>query len=110
MCIKTDVIHTVCYSSYYCIYTASKLLKLLLPLFLPLFPGGIAVSIPLPPTPEERGVALLPGSTSSSSLTGGAAVLSDDAKTIKELKEMLTQSMATREKAESTKMVRYKKS
>ena len=72
----------------------------------------MAASIPLPPTPEERGVALLPGSSpplsssSSSSLSGrGVGVLSDDAKTIIDIKEMLTHSMAAREKSESTKMV-----
>ena len=73
-----------------------------------LISDGMAVSIPLPSTPEEGGGALLAGPSSSSPPGGGRglAVMSDDAKTIRELREMLTNSMATREKAETSNMVR----
>ena len=73
-----------------------------------LISDGMAVSIPLPSTPEEGGGALLAGPSSSSPPGGGrgVAVMSDDAKTIRELREMLTNSMAAREKAETSNMVR----
>lgn len=72
----------------------------------------MAVSIPLPSTPEEGGGALLAGPSSSyspthslSSTTSISSVMSDDSKMIKELREMLAHSMAAREKVEASKMV-----
>ena len=68
-------------------------------------PGGMAVSIPLPSTPEEGGGALLAEPSSDLLSCGSGSMMSDDAKTIRELKEMLTHSMAAREKVEASKMV-----
>jgi kinesin family protein 15 len=70
--------------------------------------SGMATSIPLPPTPEEGCGALLGGpsySPSSDPLgNSGGSMMSDDAKTIRELREMLVHSMAAREKVEASKM------